>query len=31
VPQPGSIKTDTQEAIDKKDELFPILKEVFGR
>jgi ABC-type Fe3+ transport system substrate-binding protein len=31
VPQPGSIKTYTQEAIDKKDELFPILTEVFGR
>ena len=31
VPQPGSIKTYTQEAIDKKDDLFPILTEVFGR
>jgi iron(III) transport system substrate-binding protein len=31
VPQPGSIKTYTQEAIDKKHELFPILTEVFGR
>ena len=31
VPQPGSIKTYTQEAIDKKDELSPILTEVFGR
>jgi ABC-type Fe3+ transport system substrate-binding protein len=31
VPQPGSIKTYTQEAIDKKDDLFPILAEVFGR
>lgn len=31
VPQPGSIKTYTQEAIDKKDELFPILTEIFGR
>jgi iron(III) transport system substrate-binding protein len=31
VPQPGSIKTYTQEAIDKKDELSPILIEVFGR
>jgi iron(III) transport system substrate-binding protein len=31
VPQPGSIKTYTREAIDKKDDLFPILAEVFGR
>jgi iron(III) transport system substrate-binding protein len=31
VPQPGSIKTYTQEAIDKKDDLSPILTEVFGR
>jgi hypothetical protein len=31
VPQPGSIKTYTQEAIDKKHELSPILIEVFGR
>ena len=31
VPQPGSIKTYTQEAVDKKDDLFPILTEVFGR
>jgi iron(III) transport system substrate-binding protein len=31
VPQPGAIKTYTQEAIDRKDELFPILTEVFGR
>jgi iron(III) transport system substrate-binding protein len=31
VPQPGSIKTYTQEAIDKKEDLFPILTEVFGR
>jgi ABC-type Fe3+ transport system substrate-binding protein len=31
VPQPGSIKTYTQEAIEKKEELFPILAEVFGR
>ena len=31
VPQPGSIKTYTQEAIDKKDDLLPILTEVFGR
>lgn len=31
VPQPGSIKTYTQEATDKKDELVPILNEVFGR
>ncbi len=31
VPQPRSIKTYTQEAIDKKDELFPILAELFGR
>jgi hypothetical protein len=27
----GSIKTYTQEAVDKKDDLFPILTEVFGR
>jgi iron(III) transport system substrate-binding protein len=31
VPQPGAIKTYTREAIDKKEELFPILTEVFGR
>ena len=31
VPQPGSIKTYTMEAINKKEELFPILNEVFGR
>ena len=31
VPQPGSIKTYTQAAIDKKEKLFPILNEVFGR
>jgi iron(III) transport system substrate-binding protein len=31
VPLPGSIKTYTQEAIDKKEDLFPILTEVFGR
>ena len=31
VPQPGSIKTYTQEAISKKEELLPILNEVFGR
>jgi ABC-type Fe3+ transport system substrate-binding protein len=31
VPQPGSIKTYTREAIEKKEELFPILAEVFGR
>ena len=31
VPQPGSIKTYTKEAIDKKDGLFPIVTEVFGR
>jgi iron(III) transport system substrate-binding protein len=31
VPQPGSIKTYTREAIDKREELLPILNEVFGR
>ena len=31
VPQSGSIKTYTQEAIDKKYDLSPILTEVFGR
>jgi ABC-type Fe3+ transport system substrate-binding protein len=31
VPQPGAIKTYTQEAIDKKEDLFPILTELFGR
>jgi iron(III) transport system substrate-binding protein len=31
VPQPGSIKTYTREAINKKDDLLPILNEVFGR
>ena len=31
VPQSGSIKTYTQEAIDKKYDLSPILMEVFGR
>jgi iron(III) transport system substrate-binding protein len=31
VPQPGSIKTYTKEAIDKKNDLFPILAEAFGR
>jgi iron(III) transport system substrate-binding protein len=31
VPQPGSIKTYTKEAIDKRDELSPILTEIFGR
>jgi ABC-type Fe3+ transport system substrate-binding protein len=31
VPQAGSIKTYTREAIEKKEELFPILAEVFGR
>lgn len=31
VPQPGAIKTYTQEAIDKKDDLLPLLTEVFGR
>ncbi len=31
VPLPGAIKTYTQEAIDKKEDLFPVLTEVFGR
>ena len=31
VPQPGSIKTYTQAAISKKDDLFPILNDVFDR
>jgi hypothetical protein len=31
VPQRGSIKTYTQDAINKKDDLFSILNEVFGR
>jgi iron(III) transport system substrate-binding protein len=31
VPQPGSIKTYTRDAIDKREELLPILNEVFGR
>jgi iron(III) transport system substrate-binding protein len=31
VPQPGSIKTYTQEAVDKKDDLLALLTEVFGR
>jgi len=31
VPQPGSIKSYTREAIEKKDELSPILVEVFDR
>jgi ABC-type Fe3+ transport system substrate-binding protein len=31
VPQPGSIKTYTQEAIDVRAKLMPLLSEVFGR
>ena len=31
VPQPGSVKTYTQEAMDVKKQLMPLLMEVFGR
>jgi hypothetical protein len=31
IPQPGAIKTYTQEAIDVRDKLTPLLQEVFGR